>query len=62
MSEQKIERFRPSDSGNALFTESAVQFLTAYRVWIVAAESNIDLEMISGQSGEKREPFFMGEN
>ena len=37
MSEHLIEELQSTDSTNSLFTESAVKFLAAYRVWIVAA-------------------------
>ena len=37
MSEHQKEEFLPTHSTNQLFTESAVKFLAAYRVWIVAA-------------------------
>lgn len=37
MSEHQIEALQPAHSANSLFTESAVKFLAAYRVWIVAA-------------------------
>ena len=37
MRENQTEQLPPTHSTNLLFSESAVKFLAAYRIWIVAA-------------------------